>query len=126
MLGHLAAFEMSSVAPMAAYSAALRPLGAPQDACHFFDVHVVADPHHQQIAADELAAGLVEQQPAAGAALLWGAETLSWVESQFSRHVLEAWQRDESSLCRPLPSAQLDALAADRNTPSRRAGRGGG
>jgi hypothetical protein len=47
MLGHLAAFEMGSVAPMAAYSAALRRLGAPQDACHFFDVHVVADAHHQ-------------------------------------------------------------------------------
>jgi hypothetical protein len=102
MVGHLAAFEMSSVAPMAAYSAALRRLGAPQDACHFFDVHVVADAHHSQIAADKLAAGLVEQRPDAGPLIVWGADALAWIEGQFSEHVRSAWNAARSSLLRPL------------------------
>jgi hypothetical protein len=102
MVGHLAAFEMSSVEPMAAYSAALRRLGLPQDACHFFDVHVVADAHHQQVAADELAAGLAEQQPRLGALILWGADTLAWVETRFADHVLDAWAAGRSSLREPL------------------------
>jgi hypothetical protein len=102
MIGHLASFEMSSVAPMAAYSAALRRLEQPQDACHFFDVHVVADAHHQQVAADELAAGLVEQQPGTGHLVLWGADTLEWIEGCFSRHVMDAWRNQRTSLLRPL------------------------
>jgi hypothetical protein len=101
MVGHLAGFEMSSVAPMAAYSAALRRLDQPQDACHFFDVHVVADAHHQQVAADELAAGLVEQQPDAAPLVAWGADTLEWCESQFAEHVLNSWKRGQSSLLGP-------------------------
>jgi hypothetical protein len=100
MVGHLAAFEMSSVAPMAAYSAALRRLEAPQDACHFFDVHVVADAHHAQLAEDGLAAGLVAQQPAAAPMVLWGAEVLMWSERQFATHVLESWREGRSSLLR--------------------------
>jgi hypothetical protein len=100
LIGHLAGFEMSSVAPMSAYSAALRRLDAPQDACHFFDVHVVADAHHAQVAADGLAGGLVAQQPAAAPKVLWGAEALMWSERQFATHVLEAWRDGRSSLLR--------------------------
>jgi hypothetical protein len=98
MVGHLASFEMTSVPVMAAYSAALRRLGAPQDACHFFDVHVVADAHHQNVAADELAAGLVEQQPESGRLILFGADALTWTEKQFSEHVFTAWRSGTSSL----------------------------
>ncbi len=100
LVGHLAGFEMSSVAPMAAYSAALRRLDAPQDACHFFDVHVVADAHHARVAADGLAAGLVAQQPAAAPMVLWGAEVLMWSERQFASYVLGAWREGHSSLLR--------------------------
>lgn len=98
MVGHLASFEMTSVAVMSAYSAALRRLGAPQEASHFFDVHVVADAHHQNVAADELAAGLVEQLPACDRLILFGADALAWIESQFSDHVLGAWRAGRSSL----------------------------
>ncbi|HEX3707733.1 MAG TPA: iron-containing redox enzyme family protein [Mycobacteriales bacterium] len=100
MVGHLAGFEMSSVEPMAAYSAALRRLDAPQDACHFFDVHVVADAHHQQVAAEGLAGGLVAQQPSAAALILWGADALSWVEGRFASSVLDSWCAGQSSLLR--------------------------
>jgi hypothetical protein len=115
MVGHLAGFEMSSVEPMAAYSAGLRRLGASQDACLFFDVHVVADAHHQQVAADKLAAGLVEQRPTAGGMVLWGADTLAWTESQFADHVQTCWESDRSSLLRPLaPSPAPDVAAVEQ------------
>jgi heme oxygenase-like protein len=102
MVGHFAAFEMSSVTPMSAYSAALRRFGAPTDATHFFDAHVVADAGHALIAADELAAGLVEQDPAAGRLILFGADALTWTESLFSDHIFRAWKDGQSSLLRPL------------------------
>lgn len=98
LVGHLALFEMSSVPVMAAYASALRRLGASQAACHFFDVHVVADAHHQHVAAHELAVGLVEQDPAAAPLILFGADALAWTESRFSEHVLGAWHTGRSSL----------------------------
>jgi hypothetical protein len=104
MVGHLAAFEMSSVAPMACYSAAMRRLGAAQDACHFFDAHVVADQHHQNVAAEGLAAGLVEQDPRCAPLIVFGADALGWTEEQFSTYMNEHLQSGTSSLLRPLPA----------------------
>lgn len=112
MVGHLASFEMSSIVPMACYSAALRRLGAPLDACHFFDVHVVADAHHQQVAADELAAGLVEQDPQSASMILFGADALAWTESQFADHVRDRWRHGQSSLLRPLPPSGQQGFTA--------------
>lgn len=111
MVGHLASFEMTSVPVMSAYSAALRRLGAPQDACHFFDVHVVADAHHQNVAADGLAAGLVEQDPSSAPLILFGADALAWTESQFSDHVFQAWRGARCSL---LGVGELDAAQRPR------------
>lgn len=118
MVGHLAAFEMSSVPVMAAYSAALRRLGAPQDACHFFDVHVVADAHHQQVAANQLASGLVEQRPGSGAMVLWGADALAWTEARFSEHVQAAWAARRTSLLRGLLPAPAPTPAAEEHEES--------
>jgi hypothetical protein len=98
MIGHLSMFEMTSVPVMSAYAAALRRLEAPQDACHFFEVHVVADAHHQNVAADGLAAGLHEQDPAAGRLILFGADALMWSEAQFSEHVKRSWDAGRTSL----------------------------
>lgn len=110
MVGHLASFEMTSVPVMSAYSAALRRQGAPQDACHFFDVHVVADAHHQNLAADGLAAGLVEQDPSSASLILFGADALAWTESQFSEHVFASWRSQRSSLLGDLPPHEGVAL----------------
>jgi hypothetical protein len=111
MVGHLASFEMTSVPVMSAYSAGLRRLELPQDASHFFDVHVVADAHHRDLAADELAVGLVEQRPETATLVLWGADTLAWTESQFSEQVFSSWKAGRSSLRRPLPEGVTLAAA---------------
>src|SRR5438045_2693004 len=52
LVGHLALFEMTSVVPMARYSAALERLGVGRVARRFYDVHVEADAVHQFIACD--------------------------------------------------------------------------
>jgi hypothetical protein len=74
LVGHLAVFEMTSVEPMSAYAAALRRLGLHPGARHFFDVHVVADAHHQTVAAESLAGhGLAGAEPALADDILFGA-----------------------------------------------------
>jgi hypothetical protein len=123
MVGHLASFEMTSVPVMSAYSAALRRLGAPQDACHFFDVHVVADAHHQNVAADELAAGLVEQEPSSARLILFGADALGWIEAKFSEHVFSAWNAGRTSLLRPVqpsPRSGSSSWSCGRSSTSTR------
>ncbi|CAO5258595.1 iron-containing redox enzyme family protein [Frankia sp. AgKG'84/4] len=98
LVGHLAVFEMTSVAPMSAYSAALRRHGLPPAARLFFDTHVVADAHHQGVAADSLAAGLVRDEPALTDDLLFGARAAMALEDHAARPILAAWEAGDSSL----------------------------
>ncbi len=98
LVGHLAVFEMTSVAPMSAYSAALRRHGLPPAARLFFDTHVVADAHHQTVAADSLATGLVDEEPELAADLLFGARAAMVLEDHAARPILAAWQAGVSAL----------------------------
>ena len=76
LVGHLAVFEMTSVTPMSRYASALRRLGAGESAAEFYLVHVEADVEHAEIAATDLAAGLLHDEPQLGADLLFGAAAL--------------------------------------------------
>ncbi|OAA27178.1 Iron-containing redox enzyme [Frankia sp. EI5c] len=98
LVGHLAVFEMTSVEPMAAYDTALRRHGQPAGTRHFFSVHVVADAHHQTVAAEALAGGLVRAEPALGADVLFGARAIMAVEGRCARRILDAWEAGRSSL----------------------------
>src|SRR5947209_4189877 len=60
IVGHLALFEMTSSIPNRRYGSGLRRLGYDGDATLFFDEHVTADAVHEQVAAVDLAGGLVE------------------------------------------------------------------
>jgi hypothetical protein len=104
LVGHLALFEMTSVEPMGRYSQALRRMGFGSAARHFFEVHVVADAHHERVAAFDLAGGLAAQDPRLSADILFGARCAGMVEGRFTEAVLDAWERGESSLRRPLLS----------------------
>jgi Iron-containing redox enzyme len=105
IVGHLALFEMTSSIPNRRYSAGLRRLGFGPRATAFFDEHVEADAVHENIAAVDLAGGLVRQDPSLGPAILWGARALSALDARWARHVLDAWELGRSSLRRPV--AQL-------------------
>ncbi|HEX2234227.1 MAG TPA: iron-containing redox enzyme family protein [Thermoleophilaceae bacterium] len=102
IVGHLALFEMTSSIPNRRYGAALRRLGFGEDATAFFDEHVLADAVHENVAAVDLAGGLVAQEPALGPDVLWGARVLSTVEGLWSRHLLARWESGDSSLREPL------------------------
>ena len=98
LVGHLALFEMCSVGPMGRYAAALRRLGLGPRATRFYEEHVVADERHQAVALFDMVAGLVEQEPFLGGEVLFGARALTAVEGMFAAHLLDAWERGDSSL----------------------------
>ena len=109
-LGHLAVFEMTSVEPMARYAATCRRLlPAPRAtrAARFYDVHVAADGFHQRIALDRLVAGFAEQYPDEATELLFGAAALMRVEDELTRHVLDCWNAEITSLRSPLDESTL-------------------
>lgn len=98
LVGHLCVFEMTSVAPMGDLSAALRRLGLGSDARHFFDAHVVADAHHQEVAAERLAAHTVRQEPTLARDVVFGAQAVTMLEARLGEHLLRCWERRQSSL----------------------------
>lgn len=96
--GHLAMFEMTSPQPNRRYANGLRRLGMGPDATGFYDEHVEADSVHENIAAYDLAGGLARQQSELTADIVFGAESLLYVEGLFAAHLLDCWERGESSL----------------------------
>ncbi|MDA0169507.1 iron-containing redox enzyme family protein [Solirubrobacter taibaiensis] len=100
IVGHLALFEMTSSVPNRRYANGLRRLGHGEEACLFFDVHVVADAVHESVAAVDLAGGLAEQDPRLGADVLWGARALLAIDGRWARHTMQSWENHASSLRR--------------------------
>jgi hypothetical protein len=105
IVGHLAAFEMTSSLPNRRYGNALRRLGFGGAATAFFDEHVEADAVHENVAAVDLAGGLARQEPGIAGDVLWGARALLDVEARWARHLLHSWEAGASSLLRPLAAA---------------------
>lgn len=98
IVGHLAAFEITSPEPNGRYARGLRRLGAGPDATEFFDEHVEADAVHEAVAAHDLAAGVCELEPELAADVLFGAASLLLLEARFATTLLTQWERGESSL----------------------------
>ena len=101
LVGHLAAFEMTSVTPMGRYADAVRRLTGDERAAEFYDVHVVADVRHEVIAAEELIGGMVASDPDAAADIPFGVAALLGCERRFAGHLLDAWDGGRSSLREP-------------------------
>ena len=120
IVGHLALFEMTSSIPNRRYSAALRRLGFGGQATAFFDEHVEADAVHENIAAVDLAGGLVRQDPAQGPAVLWGARALVALEGRWARHVLRLLGARKQLVARaPQPTRRLNTLQLGRRPEAR-------
>jgi len=101
LVGHLALFEMASSIPSRRYADALRRLGW-DGATEFFDEHVEADAVHENIAAVDLAGGLMAQDPLMSTDILFGAKALLVLDRRATEPVLARWAAGESSLLRPL------------------------
>jgi hypothetical protein len=98
LVGHLAAYEMTSAVPCRRYGSALRRLGGDDDACDFFDEHVTADAAHEQVALHDLCGALAKDEPQLADSIVFGAAACLYVDARFAAHVLDAWQRGQSSL----------------------------
>jgi heme oxygenase-like protein len=99
IVGHLALFEMTSSIPNRRYATGLRRLGHDEaDATTFFDEHVTADAVHENIAAVDLAGGLVRLEPPLVDDILFGARALVELEGRWAAALLDAWARDRTAL----------------------------
>ncbi len=116
LVGHLALFEMCSVAPMTRYLTAAQRFGDLPALERFYEVHTEVDGRHGALALDHLVAGVVTSEPHLAAEVIFGAAALSRVEARFARHVLGSWAEGRSSL-RTAADARGVALGeADRRT----------
>ncbi|BEL06427.1 iron-containing redox enzyme family protein [Actinoplanes sichuanensis] len=98
ILGHLAAYEMTSSLPNRAYGNGLRRLGGDASATAFYDEHVEADAVHEQIAAHDLCGSFAVSEPELAGQVLWGARCALAVDNLWARSVLDAWAAGGSSL----------------------------
>jgi hypothetical protein len=108
IVGHLALFEMTSSLPNRRYADGLRRLGLHGDATLFFDEHVEADAVHENVAAVDLAGGLVRQDPGLSGAVLWGARTLAYLAEQWASGLLQCWSQGRTSLLGELEPEPLE------------------
>jgi hypothetical protein len=98
LVGHLAAYEMTSSAPCRRYAQGLRRACGDDAACEFFDVHVTADALHEQLAAHDLCGNLADAEPELTEDIVFGAATCLFVDALFAEHVLGCWTQDRTSL----------------------------
>lgn len=98
IVGHLAAFEMTSSIPNRMYGDGFRRLGFGTEVTDYFDEHVEADAVHEQIAGRDLAGALAEDRPELLADIMFGAACCLTIDGEVASHMLEAWSQGRSSL----------------------------
>ena len=102
IVGHLAAFEMTSSIPSRFYGNGFRRLGYGDDVTWYFDEHVEADAVHEQIAGRDLAGGLVESEPRLLSDVMFGAAACLAVDGWAGEEMLAAWTTGVTSLRVPV------------------------
>ncbi|MCR2801859.1 iron-containing redox enzyme family protein [Microbacterium sp. zg-Y818] len=98
IVGHLAAFEMTSSIPNKHYADGFRRAGFGADVTAYFDEHVEADAVHEQIAGRDLAGALAEDEPELLPDILFGAAACLTVDGWAGDHILQAWKQGRSAL----------------------------
>lgn len=102
IVGHLAAYEMTSSLPCRAYANGLRRLGFDEEVADYFDEHVEADAVHEQLAARDLAGALSEDEPHVARDILFGAAACLAIDGRLWGGLRKRFERGESALRRPL------------------------
>jgi hypothetical protein len=98
LIGHLAAYEMSSSLPNRSYATGLRRLGGGRAATAFYDEHVEADAVHEQIAAHDLCGSFAAAEPELAGDVLFGARCALALDARWATGLLDAWAAGRSAL----------------------------
>lgn len=106
IVGHLAAFEMTSSLPSKLIADGLRRLGFGSAVTDYYDEHVEADAVHEQIAGRDLAGAFAEDHPEHLPDIFFGAAAYLAIEAEVGGHLLAAWRQGGSSLRTAAPSAR--------------------
>lgn len=101
IVGHLAAFEMTSSLPNRMYGEGFRRLGFGADVTEYFDEHVEADSVHEQIAGRDLAGSLGEDRPELIPDIFFGAAACLWIDDRAADRIRSAFEDGRSSLRTP-------------------------
>ncbi len=114
LVGHLALFETTSVAPMTRYLHAARTLGVSPGLERFYAVHVEADVHHGELAVNGMVEGVLDHDPTLAGEVVFGAAALSAVERRFAERLLGHWRCGSTSLP---ASVRLPPVERGRDAP---------
>jgi len=98
IVGHLAAFEMTSSIPNRLYADGLRRVGFDDTVAAYFDEHVEADAVHEQIAGRDMAGSLAEASPELLEDIMFGAAACLAIDGRAGEHMYRAWTAGESAL----------------------------
>lgn len=105
IVGHLAAFEMTSSLPNRSYAEGFRRHGFGHDVTWYFDEHVEADAVHEQIAGRDMAAALAEDEPDLLEDIIFGAAACLAVDGWAGEAMLDAFKAERTSLRKPFALA---------------------
>jgi len=98
IVGHLAAFEMTSSLPNRMYGDGFRRLGFGEPVTEYFDEHVEADAVHEQIAARDLAGALGEDRPDLIPDIFFGAAACLALDDRAADRIRSAFETGRSCL----------------------------
>ena len=101
IVGHLAAYEMTSTLPCRMVGDGFRRLGYDGDVTFYWDEHVEADAVHEQIAGRDLAGGLAESEPELLADIMFGAAASMHVDGLAADWIRRSWEEGRSALREP-------------------------
>jgi hypothetical protein len=95
-LGHFAAFEATSSMPSRMVASGIERLGLGDAVAAYFHEHVEADAVHEQVAAREICAAYVSEDPRRRDDVLFGAACLLHLDTCFGGELLERWETADS------------------------------
>ncbi len=90
-VGHLAAFEATSSVPSRKIAAGIERVGLPDAVAAYFHEHVEADAVHEHVALHDICGRLVDEEPALGADVLFGAACCLHLSALSGAELLERW-----------------------------------
>lgn len=101
-VGQFAAIEITSSPGSRRMVEAMRRMGAPSACEVFYSEHIEADAVHEQVVRRAILGPLLREEPELGEDVVFGVRAWELTENLLDAHLQGCWDRDESSLGRPL------------------------